>query len=223
MKMLDDPIIEEVREVRRRHAEKSNQTEQQMPNTDGLIEAPYRMILILSNSLSKKWKVERVDVESIEEFNPAFVWHADLFTLGRAKTNILCVNEATLFSFILPWIRPMTKEKVIPFIIGRIWAILSSFGMPNEEFARNIDPPTFVKHVNRQVIGRMTDQKCQYQCYLLEEFARDFTPAEIEMGVNETPFILKNNTYTYPIKDMAEMMIALGHFKGPTEHLRRPR
>lgn len=121
------------------------------------------MILILSNTLSKRWKVAPVPISSAPPCHPALVWRADWFRIGQRRSNIICVNESSCFSFVLIDQKQMSFKNTMLNIINRIGDTLFNAGVDEERIRQGISDVLLVKHPNQQVIGTMNDQKYRYE------------------------------------------------------------
>jgi hypothetical protein len=94
---------------------------------------------------------------------PAFAWRADWFQIGRRRSNIICVNEESLFSFVLLDQKQMTFKKTMLNILNRIGDCLYRAGVYEEHIRQGLSEVCLVKHADRRVIGTMNDQKFRYE------------------------------------------------------------
>lgn len=145
------------------------------------------MILILSNALAKRWKVKPVPLSEAPPCHPALVWRADWFQVGRRRSNIICVNEESCFSFVLLDQRQMQFKKTMLNILNRIGDTFVSAGVSEQHIMEGILKTFLVKHPNPRVAGTMTDQKVRYEWDLLDADQDITNLAELERRNNLAP------------------------------------
>lgn len=149
------------------------------------------MILILSNALTKRWKLKPIPLERAfaeSSFtHPAFIWRVDWFRVGPSRSNILCINEASAYSFVLLDQKKMEFKSTILNIINRIGDSLQHAGMGEKHIRCGITEVFFVKKNNPKINGAMTDQKLQYEWGILEPAPGVRTIDDVERRVNHCP------------------------------------
>ena len=119
------------------------------------------MILILSNALAKRWKVKPVALADVPAQHPAFVWRADWFQVARTRSNVICVNEHSCFSFILLDQMQMSFKKTALNLLNRIGDTLHQAGVAEDHILQGLSGVCFVKHPNPKVIS-FSRQKSLY-------------------------------------------------------------
>jgi hypothetical protein len=160
------------------------------------------MILILSNALAKRWKLKPIPLANCPSFHPALIWRADWFLVGRSRSNILCVNEESLFSFALIDQKQMPFKRTMLRMINRVGDSLYQAGVPGHLIRQGFSDNLIAKHADRRVIGTMTDQKLQYEWDILTPHPDVRGLADVERRVNNCPFTILD--MKYPSKAFAE-------------------
>ncbi len=148
--------------------------------------------LNLSNQLIKQWKPELTDEPP--ETHPLLQWRIDKIKLANTTANYICVNEATLFSFLLPKIPDKTLPEVLQYFTNRLLVFLEDYFFPPGAAALlDACPVEFGKTTDRKLIASVTDMRFRY-----EDFYYEAVPLEeAETRINETP--LKRLNYEVPM------------------------
>lgn len=144
----------------------------------------------LSNDLIKAWKPVVSDI--LPESHPLMCWRLDRIQLGRSSANYVCVNEATLFSFLLTGMSGKNPAKIQQAFMDQLRILLQEYCFP--EHARSLlqNPQmVFGKTKDRRLIGSVTDMKKGYQVQHSITDTQEMT----EMRVNRTPYSFLNNGF----------------------------
>ncbi len=153
------------------------------------------MILIVSNALAKRWKLKPVPLPEMPSCHPALTWRADWFLVGRSRSNILCVNEESLFSFVLLDQKQMPFKRIMLNIINRVGDSLFEAGVPEHLIRQGLSDLLIAKHPDRRVIGTMTDQKFLYEWAILDPHPDVQELADVEKRLNNCPFTILDMKY----------------------------
>lgn len=117
--------------------------------------------LNLSNQLAKQWKVPLSDAPP--ETHPLLRWRIDKMKLGRTTANYICVNEETLFSFVLANAAGMKAPKLQQMFVTRLLYILEYYHFPEEakESFKHL-AVLFEKTQSPKIIGSVTNIRHSY-------------------------------------------------------------
>lgn len=86
--------------------------------------------LNLSNHLAKQWKTPLSDAPP--ETHPLLRWRLDKMKLGRTTANYVCVNEESLFSFVLASVAGKKAHELQQIFVSRLLSILEFYHFPDE-------------------------------------------------------------------------------------------
>lgn len=137
----------------------------------------------LSNDVIKQWKPTLSDTPP--ETDPLLCWRLDRITLGRKRSNYICVNESTLFSFVITDLSGKKPIEIQQRFLNEFSFKLQELHYPAaaRNQLKNL-PILFGKTQSRKTIGCATDLKKGYQ--LQHEYADSHD--EMERRVNNTPY-----------------------------------
>lgn len=150
--------------------------------------------LNLSNQLTKQWKTPLSDAPP--ETHPLLRWRLDKIKLGRTTANYICVNEESLFSFVLAGAAGMKDTEIQQLFVSRVLTLLEYYFFP-EEALELFDKTVvlFGKTESRKVIGAVTNIRhsynAQYEYCQVEQIVA-------EHRVNSTPMCAPD--YFYPFE-----------------------
>lgn len=150
--------------------------------------------LNLSNQLAKQWKTPLSDAPP--ETHPLLCWRIDKIKLGQTTANYICVNEASLFSFILANAAGTKASKLQKMFMTRLLFILEYYHFP-EEAQESFKHPAvlFGKTQSRKIIGSVTSLRHSYNV----QYEYSQVPQVVaEHRVNETP--LQTFSFGSPIE-----------------------
>lgn len=141
----------------------------------------------LSNDVIKAWKP--MVSEILPESEPLMCWRLDRIRVGRSSANFVCVNEATLFSFLITDMAGKKPVQIQQAFVAHFRALLQEYAFPEPALTRFKNLPVFFGKTNsRRVIGCVTDLKKNYQ--LQHEITDTLETAERQ--VNRIPYSLLN-------------------------------
>lgn len=152
----------------------------------------------LSNQLIKQWKPELT--AEPPETHPLLQWRIDKIKLANTTANYICVNEATLFSFLLPRLPGKKQLQVQQYFVDRLQLILEEFFFPPPAFQLFNNLPVFYgKTKCKRMIGTVTDMRFRYDLFYC-----DALPLwEAEERVNDCP--TQGPDYRWPIKEFLKL------------------
>jgi hypothetical protein len=120
--------------------------------------------LNLSNQLAKQWKTPLSDAPP--ETHPLLRWRIDKIKLGRTTANYICVNEASLFSFVLANAAGMKAPKLQQMFVTRLLYILEYYHFPEEaQESFNHLAVLFGKTQSSKIIGSVTSIRHSYNVH----------------------------------------------------------
>jgi len=138
--------------------------------------------LNLSTQLIKQWKPELT--AEPPETHPLLQWRIDKIKLANTTANTICVNEATLFSFLLPKLPGKKQIDIIDYFTSRLLVFLEDYFFPLGAAALlDACPVQFGKTTNRTLIASVTKMRLRYEDFYYEAIPLE----EAEDRVNETP------------------------------------
>lgn len=150
--------------------------------------------LNLSNQLAKQWKTPLSDAPP--ETHPLLRWRLDKMKLGRTTANYVCVNEESLFSFVLASVAGKKAHELQQIFVSRLLSILKFYHFPDEshELFDHL-AVLFGKTVNRSVTGAVTHIRHGYDFY----YVNSRVPQVVaEHRANTTPMCAPD--YFYPFE-----------------------
>ncbi len=152
----------------------------------------------LSNQLIKLWR-PKLSVEP-PETHPLLQWRIDKIKLANTTANYICVNEATLFSFLLPRLPGKKKLQVQQYFVDRLLIILEDFFFPSPalQLFANL-PVLYGKTSCKRMIGTVTDMRFRYDLFYCEALPLP----EAEERVNDCP--TQGPDYRWPIKEFLRL------------------
>ena len=156
--------------------------------------------LNLSNQLIKRWNPELT--AEPPETHPLLQWRIDKIKLANTTANYICVNEATLFSFLLPKLPSKKMPEVLTYFTNRLLVFLEDYFFPPGAAALlSACPVGFGKTTSRKLIASVTDMRFRYEDFYYEAIPLE----EAEDLVNETP--LKTLNYGSPIEEFLKLRL----------------
>ena len=137
----------------------------------------------LSNQLIRQWSPQLTDQPP--ETHPLLCWRIDKIKLGRTTANYICVNEATLFSFLLPALSGKKALAVQQLFVDRLRMFLQEYFFPSP-VRRLFDqcPVFYGKSNSRALVGSVTNMRQLYGDFYVDGRALQ----EAEQRINKTPF-----------------------------------
>ena len=152
----------------------------------------------LSNQLIKQWK-PALTAEP-QETHPLLQWRIDKIKLANTTANYICVNEATLFSFLLPRLPGKKKLQVQQYFVDRLQMILEEnfFPAPALQMFANL-PVLYGKTKCKRMIGTVTDMRFRYDLFYCEALPLQ----EAEDRVNDCP--TQGPDYRWPFKEFLKL------------------
>jgi len=152
----------------------------------------------LSNQLAKQWKATLSDVTA--ETHPLLQWRIDKIRLANTTANYICVNEATLFSFLLPRLPGKKQLQIQQYFVDRLQALLDFYLFPREAFGLFDNCPVlFGKTSSRRLIATVTDMRLRYE----DHYYLGTPLLEAEERVNQTP--TQGPNYRYPLDEFLKL------------------
>jgi hypothetical protein len=117
--------------------------------------------LNLSNQLAKQWKMPLSDAPP--ETHPLLRWRLDKMKLGRTTANYVCVNEESLFSFVLAGAAGKKAQELQQIFVSRLLNLLEYYHFSDEalELFDHL-AVLFGKTESRSVTGAVTNIRHQY-------------------------------------------------------------
>lgn len=154
----------------------------------------------LSNQVIKQWKPTLT--ENPPEAHPLLLWRIDKVKLDRTTVNYICVNEATLFSFLLPQLPGEKPLEVQQFFVNRLRVLLDSYFFPSEALGLFDQLAVcYGKTDSRSVIGIVNDMRFQYQI----QYEMQTELLEAELRVNTTPYQSPNGRF--PLEEFLKLRL----------------
>ncbi len=154
--------------------------------------------LNLSNQLIKQWKPELT--AEPPETHSLLQWRIDKIKLANTTANYICVNEATLFSFLLPRLPGKKQLQIQQYFVNRLLMLLDEFSFPPAAFQLFTSLNVFYgKTKDKSLIGCVTDMRFRYDLYYYDALPLQ----EAEKRVNECP--TQGPNYRYPIKEFLQL------------------
>lgn len=154
--------------------------------------------LNLSNQLIKQWKPELT--AEPPETHPLLQWRIDKIKLANTTANYICVNEATLFSFLLPRLPGKKQLQVQQYFADRLQMIMAIFRFSTEAFLLLENTPVlFGKTKSKRVIGTVTDMRFRYDV----QYCMGTPQQEAEVRINQTP--TQGPNYRYPMDEFLKL------------------
>ena len=152
----------------------------------------------LSNQLIKQWKPELT--AEPPETHPLLQWRIDKIKLANTTANYICVNEATLFSFLLPRLPGKKKLQVQQYFVDRLLIILEETFFPPSALQLFTNLPVFYgKTKCKRMIGTVTDMRFRYDLFYGEALPLQ----EAEYRVNDCP--TQGPNYRWPIREFLKL------------------
>ena len=154
--------------------------------------------LNLSNQLIKQWKPELT--AEPPETHPLLQWRIDKIKLANTTANYICVNEATLFSFLLPRLPGKKQLQVQQYFADRLMIILeeSFFPPPALQLFANL-PVLYGKTKCKRMIGTVTDMRFRYDLFYCDALPLQ----EAEKRVNDCP--TQGPDYRWPVREFLKL------------------
>ena len=148
--------------------------------------------LNLSNQLAKQWKTPLSDAPP--DTHPLLRWRLDKIKLGRTTANYVCVNEESLFSFVLAGAAGIKAVEIQQLFVSRLLNLLEYYHFPKEAL-KLFDHLTvlFGKTESRTVTGAVTHIRHDYDFHYVNSRAPQVVA---EHRVNSTPMC--GPDYFYP-------------------------
>jgi hypothetical protein len=117
--------------------------------------------LNLSNQLAKQWKTPLSDTPP--ETHPLLRWRLDKMKLGRTTANYVCVNEESLFSFVLAGAAGKKDMDIQQLFVSRVLNLLEYYLFPDVALELFDELAVMLgKTESRKVIGAVTEIRHQY-------------------------------------------------------------
>lgn len=141
----------------------------------------------LSNNLIKSWKPTMSDAPP--DTDPLLCWRLDQISFGRKRANYICVNENTLFSFVMTDLAGKKPVEIQQCFLNELFYRLQDLHFPQRALdqCRNL-PVLFGKTDSRKIIGCVTDMKKGYQFHIDYNDSHE----EMEYRLNERPYLSMN-------------------------------
>lgn len=131
---------------------------------------------------------------------PLLIWRWDVIDLYQVESHILAVNEATMFSFLIPLRKDDGLQKVLLDFTYRLELQLKFYGRPFDSKNLNV---LFSKNNDRSLLGSVNNLKEIYQVYQLSRKKNQATLFEMENRANQIPF--KTIGYGFPEDKFREL------------------
>jgi hypothetical protein len=150
--------------------------------------------LNLSSQLAKQWKTPLSDAPP--ETHPLLRWRLDKMKLGRTTANYVCVNEDSLFSFVLAGAAGKKAHELQQIFVSRLLSILEFYHFPTEALAVfDHLAVLFGKTESRSVTGAVTHIRHDYDFhYVISRVPQVMA----EHRINSTPMC--GPDYFYPFE-----------------------
>lgn len=152
----------------------------------------------LSNQLIKQWKP--VLTENPPETHPLLQWRIDKMKLDRSSANYICVNEATLFSFLLPRLPGKPEIKIQQYFVNRVRNLLQMYFFPPAAF--NMFDRTAVlygKSTCKRMIGSVTAMRYIYERQYYMQTGLPLAEKRINTSPQQGPH------YRYPLGEFLKL------------------
>ncbi len=152
----------------------------------------------LSNQLIKQWKP--VLTAETPETHPLLQWRIDKIKLANTTANYICVNEPTLFSFILPHLPGKKALEIQQLFVIRLRSFLCILFFPQPAHALfDRLAVLYGKSNNPSLTGTITSMRHTYECHYRMERPLD----EAEQLVNQIPF--QGPNYRFPLDEFLRL------------------
>lgn len=151
--------------------------------------------LNFSNQLIKQWK-PGLTAEP-PETHPLLRWRIDKIKLANTTANYICINEATLFSFLLPHLPGKKQLQVQQYFVDRLHMILEElfFPLPALQLFANL-PVLYGKSTDRRLIATVNDMRFRYEL----QYSMETSLPEAEYRINDCPIKQR-----WPIKEFLNL------------------
>ena len=137
----------------------------------------------LSSRLIGQWSPQLT--EHSPKTHPLLRWRIDKTKLGRTTANYICVNEATLFSFLLPALSGKKALYVQQIFVDRLRMSLQEYFFPDP--AQRLFDRCLVfygESNSRELVGSINNMRQLYEYHYLEGLPLQ----KAEQLINQTPF-----------------------------------
>jgi len=149
--------------------------------------------LNLSNQLIKQWN-PKLTVDPAET-HPLLQWRIDKIKLANTTANYICVNEATLFSFLLPKLPGKKQSEMLHYFTSRLLVFLEDYFFPLGAAALLDDCPIkFGKTTSSKLTASVTNLRLKYD----KLYSMKISLTDAETMINRTP--LKSLNFRYPLE-----------------------
>ena len=144
-------------------------------------------IIHASQAFTKRYRPElSLPGEKVPQLGRLDAWSAHLVRIGR-KPVVLFMNDASLWSIIIPATGLTTLEKLLPVLLQRISEVWSAHGAAFDVANQGI---VFLSRSNRSLIGSMNDAVSQIR--FVDETCRmenrEMDWVEMETYLNRMPY-----------------------------------
>ena len=144
-------------------------------------------IIHASQAFTKRYRPElSLPGEKVPQLGRLDAWSAHLVRIGR-KPVVLFMNDASLWSIIIPATGLTTLEKLLPVLLGRISEVWSAHGAGFDAANQGV---VFFSRSNRSLIGSMNDAVSQIR--FVDETdrmgGREMNWVEMETYLNRMPY-----------------------------------
>jgi len=117
-----------------------------------------------SGRFEKRLKLKNWAELDSEGVNPALVWRIDDLEVGDSTNNIVCVNERSLFSFVLVDVTPFTEAEILQQVINRLASILGAHHFTPEVVKQTKNGTLYkTKMKSRSFVGCVNKLKKDYK------------------------------------------------------------
>jgi len=165
------------------------------------------IIIHASRDFAKRYQCQlSLPGEKVEQAGRLDAWSAHLVRINR-KPLVMMMNDASLWSIIIPATGLTTLEKLLPVFLERVAEVWCSHGVAFDPSNQNV---VFFSRTNRSLIGSMNDAISQMR--FVEEGARlDGKPmdwGEMEDYLNKMPYGAMK--YDRPKERLAQLLAESG-------------
>jgi len=171
----------------------------------------------LSNQLIKQWKP--VLTENPPETHPLLQWRIDKMKLDRSSANYICVNEATLFSFLLPLLPGKSEIKIQQYFVNRVRSLMQMYFFPPAAFKMfDCTSVLFGKSTCKRMVGSITSMRYMYETQYFMETPLPLAEKRVNTSPKQGPncrypmgeFLMLRDLFEYPDGNMITFQMPCG-------------
>ncbi|MFV1995940.1 MAG: hypothetical protein ACC661_10940 [Verrucomicrobiales bacterium] len=161
------------------------------------------IIIHASRNFAKRYQCElSLPGEKVAQTGRLDSWSAHFIRIGR-KPVVMIMNDATLWSIIVPATGVTTLAKLLSIFLKRVEEVWAAHGVAFDPSNQNV---VFFPRSNRSLIGSMNDAVSQmhYRERMAREESRPMDWGAMETDLNEMPYGAMK--YDRPRERMAKLL-----------------